>query len=977
MRFVVVISRKLTLTVFSFIGQISAGELVEPPTTVPAKNAWSTLAGEQTKTTLPARVKARLIRGERKLSPAATAAWHASRAIGARLDGGKNLLEPNETVALVRLLAGKEDIDAAIDATTHSPISVAITGHDEISHEDHVGWETVSGRKNAAKAKASKTHPGGGRSRRASTDGNSVLTEVASRTTSSDGESSGKGRGKTRSVASSENGSLVSSEGGTPPKAQKGWAAILVGQKSSSELTPSEAAQIAGEEAAAEAAARRVVDAKEAEQAAAAEETRAKARAAAAEKRAAETAVAETRAKSTHVSVPDTAPCRTSSPAPLNTNSKPSGPWACVVSGDASNGNGGAATEGWRSLVEARLDAETAPHVTVTLDGWDSDGSRDAKKRSSSKPKTLVQLSRLELAPAMPVVRTAQKAPPRPAASSEPIPAHVSSAQAGPSWSGWAVNTPPPKVDLKAEMEAALVVRAASPTPAVAKPETAAKRPGDQTQNAKKGKSGTERPVHGVSQVPKPGTTGVNGRNGAGNDLSNRSFSPSPPSSPPLTLPGASRFQTRPFAAPPAPPRAPAPEAQLPKLVFGAEWPTLGLLGTATRLALEISLGKEMLDTPAYAAVDSEKASALAAERTAVENLIRAIHGSARSLFPNASTEVFGSFPTNSWVPGASNVDVALSLPDAVSSTPQTKLDALSSLAAALRLNKWVGDVTVVPSALRPLIFVTTRAAYFTQSGGGGVGDGAGAPPLPPGPPPPGATGKGVPATDVPELQGTPLEVHISIKDRAHKGAATVKFLRQAETEYPALASVLCVQKTWLAKKGLRGVYKGGIGSYSLALLALHALQRKAFEDAAKRVGGSGITKACDETGPDTDARVLGSSLLYFLEFYGMHVDLTKSQVVSHPLKPTGKAAKKAAAAAAASGERGAEWGVVPAPRVSSHGPPIAGLGGLTVKDPNQPGHNAGGGCFGIAGVQASFREQLALVASTPGNEGALRRLTH
>ena len=38
--------------------------------------------------------------------------------------------------------------------------------------------------------------------------------------------------------------------------------------------------------------------------------------------------------------------------------------------------------------------------------------------------------------------------------------------------------------------------------------------------------------------------------------------------------------------------------------------------------------------------------------------------------------------------------------------------------------------------------------------------------------------------------------------------------------------------KAWLAKKGLRGVYKGGIGSYSLALLALHALQRKAHDDA-------------------------------------------------------------------------------------------------------------------------------------------------
>ena len=42
---------------------------------------------------------------------------------------------------------------------------------------------------------------------------------------------------------------------------------------------------------------------------------------------------------------------------------------------------------------------------------------------------------------------------------------------------------------------------------------------------------------------------------------------------------------------------------------------------------------------------------------------------------------------------------------------------------------------------------------------------------------------------------GLPLEVHISVKDRNHKGAATVKFLQQAEAEYPALAPVLAVQK--------------------------------------------------------------------------------------------------------------------------------------------------------------------------------------
>ena len=90
--------------------------------------------------------------------------------------------------------------------------------------------------------------------------------------------------------------------------------------------------------------------------------------------------------------------------------------------------------------------------------------------------------------------------------------------------------------------------------------------------------------------------------------------------------------------------------------------------------------------------------------------------------------------------------------------------------------------------------------------------------------------------------------------------------------------------------------------------------------------------------------------------------------MVAHPLRPTGKAAKKAAAAASAS--ESPEWGVVPV-RVPGGGPPIAavGAGGLTVSDPTQPGHNAGGGCFGIAGVQASFREQLAAIASLP--EGA------
>ena len=218
--------------------------------------------------------------------------------------------------------------------------------------------------------------------------------------------------------------------------------------------------------------------------------------------------------------------------------------------------------------------------------------------------------------------------------------------------------------------------------------------------------------------------------------------------------------------------------------------------------------------------------------------------------------------------------------------------------------------------------------------------------------------GGGVGRPPPPEL-GTPLEVHISVKDRNFKGAATVKFLRQAEAEYPAFSSVLCVLKAWLAKKGLRGVYKGGIGSYSLALLALHALQRKAHDDAraaAEAAAEAAGTEAAEsaaaavppkkEKDPTRDAETLGASLLYFLEFYGQQVDLTKAAVVAHPLRPTGKAAKKAAAAAAAA--ESPEWGVVPV-RVPGDGPPIAavGAGGSPSRTRRSPGTTPAAGASG------------------------------
>ena len=1034
---------------------------------MPAKSAWNNAHLGKTEK-LPARVKARLVRGERKLSPAATAAWkNAQPTEGAALSAAS-------AAALVRALLGKARDSptsslvgaGSSDASRVSDTSSIASDASSLAHQvstvtvtaDEGEWETVSGKRDRAKLAAKArgdaeigARRGRGRGNRAGSDGGQTSDaggndERSTRESASgfDGSDERRNGGGVRAAAS-DDGS-ASSEPTSAPKPPKGWAAILTGRASSAQLTPSEAAALAAEEAAKEAAALKELRAKEEEQAAreaAAAEERQKARAAAAERRAAEAKAAAARAvagapafKSSAQRAPDTKPTHPAvaaagSQPPSRANSpKPSGPWASVVLGaGARDAPASAATDGWRSLVDGALDAEAAPQVTVTLDGgadWThiEASGKDKKPPAASDaspgaspakpPKTR---SALETAPAMPVARAAKRRPdasvaaPEPAAPSAPVPSAPR-----PSWSGWAVKSPPPKVDLKAEMEAALVTRAASPAPearaggdatsAPGSPAPARRAEGDVAEASPKKKAGRAKDPKDAKDVGPPPPAERLGKERAQTDVARGaerarergSFSPPPPpASPPLTLPGALRFPPRPFAPPPPPPRAPAPAALQPRLDVAVD----GGVPTekAARRALALRLGAEMLEA-AHVKPDSRAAATLAAERRAADALIRAVHAQAQALFPSAAAEVFGSFPTNAWVPGASNVDVALSLPDAVASAPRAKMEALEALAAALRRNAWAANVTVVHSALRPLIFVSTHTAHF-QPGAASASkpaaelSAAASPPLPPGPPPPGAA-SGAPASASPAAPppafpssdlGTPLEVHISVKDRNHKGAATVKFLRQAEAEYPALAPVLCVQKAWLAKKGLRGVYKGGVGSYSLALLALHALQRKAHDDAraaeaaeAAKEAEAAQTAAAEKTptkkekDPTRDAETLGASLLHFLEFYGQQVDLTKAAVAAHPLRPTGKAAKKAASAAAAAGSP--EWGVVPV-RVPGGGPPIAavGAGGLTISDPTQHGHNAGGGCFGIAGVQASFREQLAALAALPEDASLLGAL--
>ena len=80
------------------------------------------------------------------------------------------------------------------------------------------------------------------------------------------------------------------------------------------------------------------------------------------------------------------------------------------------------------------------------------------------------------------------------------------------------------------------------------------------------------------------------------------------------------------------------------------------------------------------------------------------------------------------------------------------------------------------------------------------------------------------------------------------------------------------------------------------------------------------------------DAMILGRAMIQFLKLYAYEADLTKDIIVS--------------------AKDEAEWGIL------AESPNALGSG-LRVQDPLDASNNAGAGCFGIAGVQALFREQL------------------
>ena len=496
-------------------------------------------------------------------------------------------------------------------------------------------------------------------------------------------------------------------------------------------------------------------------------------------------------------------------------------------------------------------------------------------------------------------------------------------------WTGWGVSAPPPKVDLKATMEADAAAAAAAPQRAPPSVKREAVRMNDKPlkQNgrnkkvdigAKKDSFTKQKQDTNRKERAKPSRVVVN---------------------------ICKSMDREPIDVSATRSRAP--------------------ISSDVENVLAARLGRELLDC-AHMQYFTPTAHLLKKERRAVDVVIRAMNAIVQTLFPTTDVEVFGSFPTRAWVPGSSNVDLSLELPDAISSRPDRRLEALNTLAMALRTNPWVMDVSVVPSSSRPLIRMTTHTAFFQPMPQQLTGKAAmtfaqavnaivpplvpsatesGTPPLPPGPRP-GAP----PYSSIPSLGqngfGLPLEVHISLKDSNHRGQSSLRFIQMAEEQHGALAPICCVQKAVLASKGMRGVYKGGLGSYALTLMALTSIQRSSgrrTDDAtsvAQVVTDEGNKQTAIEDADSRDALYVGHAMLDFLKLYGFEADLTKDIIAAH------------------GGDDSANWGILGESQrlASAHG------SGLRVEDPLDASNNAGAGCFGISGVQALFKEQLEVL---------------
>ncbi|XP_036390872.1 terminal nucleotidyltransferase 4B-like isoform X2 [Megalops cyprinoides] len=111
------------------------------------------------------------------------------------------------------------------------------------------------------------------------------------------------------------------------------------------------------------------------------------------------------------------------------------------------------------------------------------------------------------------------------------------------------------------------------------------------------------------------------------------------------------------------------------------------------------------------------------------------------------------------------------------------------------------------------------------------------------------------------KLTDSYTEVKVDISFNVHNGVKAAVLIKEFKKKYPVLPYLVLVLKQFLLQRDLNEVFTGGIGSYSLFLMAVSFLQLHYREDASS---------------PNANIGVL---LIEFFELYGRHFNYLKTGI--------------------------------------------------------------------------------------------------
>ncbi|KAM9302311.1 terminal nucleotidyltransferase 4B [Gastrophryne carolinensis] len=267
-----------------------------------------------------------------------------------------------------------------------------------------------------------------------------------------------------------------------------------------------------------------------------------------------------------------------------------------------------------------------------------------------------------------------------------------------------------------------------------------------------------------------------------------------------------------------------------------------------------IGLHEEILDFYKYMSPRPEEEKMRLEVVSRIENVIK-------ELWPSADVQIFGSFKTGLYLP-TSDIDLVVfgkweNLP-------------LWTLEEALRKHKVADEnsVKVLDKATVPII----------------------------------------------KLTDSYTEVKVDISFNVQNGVKAAQLIRDFIKKYPVLPYLVLVLKQFLLQRDLNEVFTGGIGSYSLFLMAVSFLQLHPREDACS---------------PDANYGVL---LIEFFELYGRHFNYLKTGI---RIKDGGSYVAK---------------DEVQKSMLDGYRPSM-----LYIEDPLQPGNDVGRSSYGAMQVKQAF----------------------